>query len=1307
MSERQPSRRIPPSETPESEIPTEENASLTAEGRRKLLRAVIIETTHLTEAQARDIADHRMAESKEDRSAGWIKRTVTRIWKHNLFQEYYRQREVIAARKQIKETGNLYAGEEGIAPEQHQAAMGAIIDRFTSEYETDTLRDEERASKQVVESGEANERIKALIRDYAGNPSMSRAAFDEERGRILATLDTKERKSNATYADNFFELATQARNAVEHGAKLDEIDFDVSLTLGTARESLNTEAKMNSFDRGLEKMKSTRLGGLVTNETVVTLAAGAYAFVKAAGIGALKSNLSRWGTFGAGVAVAGALAGYNESLRIRRERAQHMRERAKGMTFEESADRRAEMDKNAYGSRSAREISAALESRLDKARSGELSEAERVAILADLADLEARISLGDERKADLIAYSRFDQVEQERLSLMLARARMKATLSANDREAFNAQLADLTQKSREELIGGEEGLDNKDRVFAKMHRKKIAGAIIRTALIGGTMGLAAQEIGAAFDGGRDGVIEGAWKTLSGNRAELDHEATALEGLRRLLPGSSPRMPFEDPHTVMLGNTAIELPKGADLVANPDGTYNLLRGGEVIADKLDLKLDAQGNLTEASRALLGGNDVAATYALTEGRTVSSAEYVNEHKDLTHQVRRGLWYDNNTPKPVFDHNELRQWWGGKNNTGVDAKGNFVFSVDRMTSGGSFHGDQSIDAAGQTKAGGLKMLFSLNRDTQHQVFEVSIDKDGNAIIPRDSEIAKLMFREEGGRAVFMGQYAEVAQSVGTAGDGAEQVRILSTVVGEGRDSIDMPPVAHVRLDPSAGSDVIAPPFLPFAWARRPLERGLYGPMTPRGAPVLPAAYYGGGPAAKEQLEAYREQLSPALRENPDASLDPSKEIEGYLGRQESRYLQQAQALAYSVEPMKPSCELSIAIPIAGHQEEANIERTLSSYLNQTADPETFELVLFVNQPATDNEGRAVAPDGTMARILDFKKKHPELNIRVMHAVLPLEEAKIGRLRKLLTDANLVRMSARGGSKDTIIVSNDADTKGVAPEYVKNFVDKLDKESSTDALMGQLDWDPEAYIRNPLVHIGTRLFQYINISNRWNGAASSGSNFAFRASTYAAVGGYDLNSSIGEDVDLGRRIRAARANAKSHTPIAYAGARVSRLYTSARRAEHAVKEGTSPVEQWNNGFSAFDDEVRKTRWEDTGTLPDYDSPVFVAQLVTQLEIVINRTITAMGGWQGNKEFDKNIRRSLSWLGLKFVQAGPNSLRITDASRLIEGLKNYQKEGMNIMARKTGSLEARKPETRKPAARKAAPARKRQPKSAARKAGA
>jgi hypothetical protein len=1279
MSERIPRAPVnaaPPSGegVPEPVAPTKKEVE------RQKLRAVVIETTRLTEAQAHDVADHRMTESKEDRSKPWLQRTVSRVWKHNLFQEYYRQREIQKAREQIHKTGNLYAGEEGGADAKHKEAMKAVMDRFTSEHDQETLTEKERWSKHSVEGEEANRRLKSLIQEYAGDPTMTEEIFGEERTRILSTLNPQEQKGGTTYADNFLEIATEMRKSIAHGAKMQDLDFDVELTLGKARESLNTEAKRSTFDKVVEKMKGNPVGSLLANEASVLVAAGGYSLLKTLGLGAVRSNVAKLATFGAGAVLAGGIAGYNESVRLERERAQHTRERAKGMTFDEKGmKRREEMEESRHETRSAASITATLQSALEKTRTGTMALPELKNALVTLADLESRIALGDQRKTDLISYSRFDQVEQERTALLLTRARLKAALKKQFPD-FDAVVDTLKEKRTTTITGGDEGLDAKDRIFKKMKGKKVAGAVVKTVLIGGAVGLVAQEVGAAFNPHEDGFFEGAWKSLSGHREDITKHATAIEGLRRLLPHTSPLMPSDHMHDQLIGSSHVDLPEGATLHANPDGTYDLLRDGEVFVPHVPLTFNHDGTLSDASKDFLSGHDIGSNTSIVGGGTESAAQYVHAHGGLTHHVHRTLWYDNDTPKPVFDKNELKEWWGGEHGTGIDEHGNYVFSMKHMLPKDSYHAATSVDAQERMHAHGLKMLFSLSRDTQHQVFEVSIDENGNAIIPKDSEIAKLMFTNAHGHATFTGRFAEIAQDRGAAPDGAENVRLLSTYEGPGRDSITNIPVPHVRLAVPDRTTIDWPPFLPIPLARIPLERGVYSPNKEAEPlkPITPVglAYYMGAETSREQEEEYKKKISPTLRDNPNAQLDERAEASRYFNVMDSVYRRRVRELAEAAGPMDPECAVSVCIPVAGHQEEANIERTLSSYLNQTADPRSFELMLFLNHPDKDEAGNPVKLDRTAEHILRFKKDHPEMLIKIIYAALPRDEAKIGNIRKYLNDAALMRAQMRPDNKEIVMVSNDADIKGIAPEYIENFQKKFSSNEKVDAIMGQLDWDPEAYIRNPLVHIGTRLFQYIDMLNRKAGIniGSSGANFAFRGSSYAAVGGYSADAGLAEDVDLGRRMRFARKESTDgYIPIAFGGARVSRLYTSARRAEKAVRDGLAPVEQWQKGFGAFDDEVRKTKWEDTGSAPDYSNPEIVQKLTVELETVINRTLRAAKNWQDADRFAQNMDRSLGWLGVKFEKVGDDQIKITDASKLIAGLKEYQEQGMEIMARKTG----------------------------------
>ena len=1278
------------------------------EREKKIYKAAVIDTSSLVEAQARDIGDHKMTESKEDRSKGWFSRTTTRIWNHNLAQEYYRQKEITNAKKQIIESGNLYAGEEEGESARHQEAMGAIIDRFTSEYDTEMLKDEERASKEKLDAV-ASAQIRELIKTYAGDPDMGKDAFKEEQTRILSSINPAYADAGKQYADNLFQIATEVRRSVEHGQSLQSLDFDVELTLGRARESLNTESQRHTFDRVTEKLQNSRVGRFIANSpALLAIGAGAYSLAKFAGLSALRSNVAKAFTFGGAALVAGGVAGLKESARLERERSQHTRERAKGMKFEDDAERREEMDKNRYETRPAKEYIDSLESGLAKVTAGNIETSEARNIVKTLAELESRITLGDRNRADFIEYSRFDQVEQERTKLDLLRAKLKVALR-NDPKVqslsggnFNEYLKGLAENESTNLEDTE--VSSKDAIFKKMKHAKVAKTVATTVLLGAAAGFAAQEIGAevgsALGGHTDGFFSGLVKSgrhFFGSNHEttptpdLEKHATSLEALRRYMTGESPRMPFGHGHEMTLGpvGTHVKMPEGVEMHANPDGTYNIVRQGDVISSHEHIVFDKVGNLTPETQAALAKHDIFSDFSLVHGTatehfTESPADYIKETAGAHNpHVHRELWYDNDTPKPHFDKNELKEWWGGAHNTGVDKDGNYVFDMKHMMPKGSYHADQSVDAPAEIKTPGLKMLFSMSRDTQHQPFELEIKPDGTAIIPKDSEMAKLMFENVNGHAVFKGQFAEVAQSMGAAKDGAENVRILSTVVGHGLKSLDRThlvptTIPTLRIDAPDSWDFTPPPFIPVPLARTPLERGTskYEGVL---KPVDVSPYYDFVFSPEQKLK-FKQELSPTLRDNPDAKLDPRTEINSYLEKQTSEYRESLQNLAQQAGPMSPDCKLSICIPVAGHQEENNIERTLSSYLNQTADPKSFEIVLFINQPATDREGNPVTPDSTAEKVKAFQEAHLEMNLKVMNMTLPVEEAKIGNIRKLLNDVTLLRSSNRSTDAELVMVSNDADTKGVAPEYIQNFINKFSANQNIDASLGQLDWDPESYIRNPLVHVGTRLMQYMDVqSRRMEGRiGSSGGNFAFRSSVYAAIGGYNGNSSIGEDIELGRKIKYAREGSSEHTmPIVFGGARVSRLYTSSRRAEKVLMEGMSPLEQWNQGFGAFDDKVRQTNWEDFSQAPDYNNPEVVKDLVSKIEMIVNRTLSGYSGMD-EKEFKAYTRRSLGWLGIKYSFSGKYQIKITDSSKLIEGLKEYQTEGLKMMQRKLTKPESK-----------------------------
>lgn len=1278
---------------------------------KKVYKAGIVDLSVLAEAQAKDVADSRMTESKEDRSKNWFTRTAKRFWKHNVAQEWYRNREVERVRSEIAETGNLYAGETNNANiKDYEKAKEAIIERFTSEYEDEMLKKEEKDSKKHVTDENVKKQIKDLIKQFAGDPNMSEMTFNEEQNRILATSNPEYTEKGKMYASNLLDIAKEIRNSIAHGEKLAELDFDVEITLGQARESLNTEAKHNTFERIIEKTQNSKLGKYLFNEpAAVAIAAGLYSAINFLGVKALRSKLVKWGTFGATAILAGGISASKEAARLNREDAQDKRERTKGMEFKENdMKRRKEFESSRYETKDASEIISNLDRDLAKVTSGNVTLDELNAILVNLSDLEARILLGDKEKIDLIAYSRFNKVEEERMKLDSYRAKIKVAIRKGIADGridfdkgnnFDDHLRKLVDVQSEGITTD---VEKKNQIFSTMKKKKVAWAFAKTAFIGASVGFAFQEVRAFFQDGTDGFFEGIAKQLRGDEEHLASKATAFEGLRRWFTGDGIRVPSGAFHEVMLGNTHMQLPDGVTINQNVDGTCDILRDGKVISDNVKLGFAPNGDLNDASKELLEKDGILTTFAQTGGKvtehiTRNAGEYMNKHPELTKQIHRS-WMDNNTPMhPDPEHvghligadkNELKLEWGGVNGSGINEKGDFVFQVKHMTDDGSFHEGLSVAAREQMKKGGLEVLLSVTKGTQHMVIPVKINEFGEATILHTSDTGKMLFENVNGKAIYDGAFAEVGHSTGLASDSGENTQILATHIGKGspkdiiEEIIKDTTNANVKLDVPADLDYDVPPFIPIG-ARRPLERGAYKEdkeEAPAFTYYMDHYGYNGGGSPKdraEKLAYFEKNRSITLKENPNAKLDHFKEIKMYLDKQDPIYLERVKKLADQTEKMEKDCKLCACIPVAGHQEGKQIYESLENYTYQTAKREDFELVLFVNHPEKDKEGKILNATETLSEIERFKKDHPEMKVRVMYEVLDNAEARIGLIRKMLSDSTLVRQQERGqDANDLIMVSNDADNKGLDPRYIQTFINNFEKNPEADGLLGQLDWDPESYQKYPAIHVGTRLFQYLSAIGRHrnNRMVSSGANSAYRSSMYAAIGGYMDSKEGGEDVAIGEAIVAARAD--NRNSFAFAGTE-TRLFTSSRRSISVLLEyGLAPVEQWDKGFSVHDDKVRMLEMKE-GNKIDYKDPETLQKIKTSLEDVINRTLDV---YEVEQKLGKNnpfYRKAVGWMGIKYNLDNKGNVIITDMTSLVKGLEKYQIQGKLMRDARSGKIEA------------------------------
>jgi hypothetical protein len=758
------------------------------------IRIGLVDATSLMESRVRDIADEDLTTEKGELHG--VSGMFKKVWKYNLAQEYYRQKEMAIVRENILKSGTTFVDQKDMDRDKsaHQSAMRAIVERFVTEEEDMMHQGENRKVVGEDEKDSGQEVLKDLVLRYGKGDIQDAAAFQIEKQKIIEEL--KGSDANVKFADNLFAVAEQVRQAIDHGESVEALEKDMEIITGNARAGVRMEANLSSCDRLIEKLHSTRLGAMV-NETTLALAVGAAWSVGVfAGTRLTSSKLAALASFGGTAALGAGVAAVRESGHMKHDRAIHTRDMAQGKVIDpENGKRRREMFESTYEMRGAKDLAAQMQSALFETDAEgktvlrqNIGQAKINDTLKLLAEAEARIKLSDTRNIDLLSYTSAGEIEKERFELDLARAKTKVEvrklLEANPEmlaqggeninitpERYLKNYLTVHRRDIETSLGGE--ADKRDKIFEKMRRKHMGKAALAALGTGLLVGTVTQEV-AAFATNQQGLIE---EMVSGHHSTGSSETLA----HYLLGGKMAEVPL---HNAAIGAHHFKLPEGVSLTQNPDGSYGLLHGKDAIAQ--GLHFDKSGLLTPESKQVLGAahiglHDEAINITGANGAQLSPKEWMAQQNGATN-VKRLDWFDNNTPSH-FDKNELKLNWGGEHGTGINKDGNFVFDVKHMVAGGSHHGALSADAQQLAKEGKLEMIISASKDTQGQILKIPINADGTAVFDPKNPVLSKFFEIHDGRAVFVGKYAEVAEIVKSADadDAAEQIRILATHIGK----------------------------------------------------------------------------------------------------------------------------------------------------------------------------------------------------------------------------------------------------------------------------------------------------------------------------------------------------------------------------------------------------------------------------------------------------------------------------------------------------------------------------------------------
>lgn len=1131
----------------------------------KPLTIAVVDQSRDINAAARDYAETRIREEDYEfaENHGKIRKILHNIWRgeNGITTPYLRNKYYEEGKRIAKENGitSLYTDDKSL----WEAATGATIDRFASEYDESIHNEAGESREELADDSPFGKSVKKLIENFAKGDSRlgDKKSFDEAKNRILRQLNQYGNGDGLIgegdlKIDNIWEIAQAVKERIDHGESVDAVIQGMKIYSGESRSGVRTEAYQSKVDKVVEKVQS-KAGPLVSPEAIGSIAAvatgvlrvGKGSLAKALGVTVLPGGLT------------GVLSGVREYRRLGKERSVHSREMAQGGSFDNES-RREEMDEFRYNTVSAKHLTNSLREFIDR---DDLSPEELQKGYESLVEAASRTAMSDRERADFISYSSAENVEIERFDLDVAIAEAKVKLKGKLGELpeefrrdlgidKNDTINDAINKSTELMQSLSEDKDKKDQLFKRLRWKNTA----KSAAIGFASGLLAgvvvQEAAALFSSGYDGLLE---RAISGD-TKGDRQ-TVLDAIFHREGSSGNTILSSDTyssHSIGNGDGSVKLPDNYKFTYNDDGTANII-GPDNKLFAHNISFEANGSLSQSSQEYLQGKGVVIENlsSTVDGkelmsRDLSVNEYLDHYQSKTTNITRDFWYDNNTPG-VSDGNELNLHWEERG-----ADGSIRLSIANMTSDGSYYGYDGASWSDGAQNGSLKFAVSASIDNQDRVFMVDIAPDGSINIPPDSPVASLFSVDEHGQMEFNGAYGEVVSVQDVDSDGVTHVAPMATMEGNNSITTISTPVEVSTSHVAYETKMTFPPIevskpnvvegfgAPGIVTRRPLEK-----IARRRSNYYNQYQYRNG--YMERRESQLEDISPRLKENSNATLELGEEAARYkqwlASTRGSDYVDQIeQGINNSKELQQAPGDIDfvVTIPVAAASESENIYNTLGLLARQDSEDIEKSLILlnvnWLDEVKSDSK-KASNIRKTIAEIDRARKDFPHLRIATIEREYNRESVEktggvIGYVAQDLQSAALlwlqqqIENGKRSPSQDAIMQRYDADIRGMSKHAWRDIRRAFSKYPETDIFKGVTRFGTDQYEKYPGFGLVAELATNISaISAIEGGVHTGGANFGVRASTLAATNGVgdvrEYSGVASDDVQIGRRVAAARS--------------------------------------------------------------------------------------------------------------------------------------------------------------------------------------
>ncbi|MDO4507934.1 MAG: hypothetical protein Q4B65_00880 [Candidatus Saccharibacteria bacterium] len=489
------------------------------------LVAINADFTEDVKELARDLAEQDL--NAEVAKAGIIKR----LWKGTLFKKYftkkYENEYLDGDRKHEGKTA------EELVTDRSEGAMARFVLGATESMAYVHKKAGENLEKADPET---NEKVKNAIEKFATAKIPEgktledlKLQFREEMGRAGAEASDDGKDVDKKIIDNYLEVAIQARERAEHGIAIEKVMEGFQVYNAIARDGVRTEAHKDKIDKAVDWLEGSSIGAIVPTQVI----AGALSVVSAL----TQTGARAAAGVAGGMLVSSALSGLKERNRITEDRARMMRDAANGLEYSGTKSEGGEDDEDSEEKLSRRERKIAkyekkiggtlyelqpasdLTSNIEAALAMEPGEARDKALMSAITEARVRIDFSDSEQKDLISYSSADKRGDERLALDRALIRAERSLS----EADSTRADEMKSHLLNEI---EDDVDERDDNFKRTRTWLAAKKATRTLIIGATTFLASQEVVAAFDPGKIGILEKAGILKTDNASDASETVAA-------------------------------------------------------------------------------------------------------------------------------------------------------------------------------------------------------------------------------------------------------------------------------------------------------------------------------------------------------------------------------------------------------------------------------------------------------------------------------------------------------------------------------------------------------------------------------------------------------------------------------------------------------------------------------------------------------------------------------------------------------------------------------------------------------------